>query len=90
MFEVVGSAVEFDDVDGMTMLGIRRFGLSRSSRALKRTVDLTLATIALITLSPLFLAISLAILIDSRGTIFFRQTRVGREGKHSRSSNSAP
>lgn len=82
MFEVVGSAVEFDDVDGMTMLGIRRFGLSRSSRALKRTVDLTLATIALITLSPLFLAISLAILIDSRGTIFFRQTRVGREGKH--------
>ncbi len=82
MFEVVGSAVEFDDVDGMTMLGIRRFGLSRSSRALKRTVDLTLATIVLITLSPLFLAISLAILIDSRGTIFFRQTRVGREGKH--------
>lgn len=82
MFEVVGSAVEFDDVDGMTMLGIRRFGLSRSSRLLKRTVDLALATIILIILSPLFLAISIAILIDSRGSILFRQTRVGREGKH--------
>jgi exopolysaccharide biosynthesis polyprenyl glycosylphosphotransferase len=82
MFEVVGSAVEFDDVDGMTMLGIRRFGLSRSTRALKRTFDLTLATIALTILSPLFLAISLAILIDTRGSIFFRQLRVGRDGEH--------
>lgn len=82
MFEVVGSAVEFDDVDGMTMLGIRRFGLSRSSHLLKRTFDLAIGTIVLITLSPLFLAISLAILIDSRGSVFFRQVRVGRDGKH--------
>lgn len=82
MFEVVGSAVEFDNVDGMTMLGIRRFGLSRSSRLLKRTFDLTIGTIVLTILSPLFLAISLAILIDSRGSIFFRQTRVGRDGEH--------
>ena len=67
MFEVVGSAVEFDDVDGMTMLGVRRFGLSRSSRVLKRTFDLAVGSIALLILSPLFLAISLAILVDSRG-----------------------
>ena len=39
MFEVVGSAVEFDDVDGLTMLGVRRFGLVRSSRLLKRGFD---------------------------------------------------
>ena len=38
MLEVVGSAVEFEDVDGMTMLGVRPFGLSRSSRLLKRGV----------------------------------------------------
>ena len=36
MFEAVGTSVEFDDVDGMTMLGVRRFGLVRSSRLLKR------------------------------------------------------
>jgi exopolysaccharide biosynthesis polyprenyl glycosylphosphotransferase len=82
MFEVVGSAVEFDDVDGMTMLGVRRFGLSRSSRVLKRTFDLAVASIVLLILSPFFLVISLAILIDSRGSIFFGQVRVGREGKH--------
>ena len=38
MLEVVGSAVEFDDVDGMTVLGVRQFGLSRSSRTLKRAL----------------------------------------------------
>ena len=52
MFEVVGSAVEFDDVDGMTMLGIRKFGLSRSSRALKRTFDLAVGSIVLLSLEP--------------------------------------
>ena len=84
MFEVVGSAVEFDDVDGMTMLGIRRFGLSRSSRALKRSFDLVVASVGLLAVSPIFLAISLAILLDSRGSIFFGQVRVGREGEHFR------
>jgi exopolysaccharide biosynthesis polyprenyl glycosylphosphotransferase len=84
MFEVVGSAVEFDDVDGMTLLGIRRFGLSRSSRLLKRSFDITVGTLVLACLSPLFLAIALAILLDSRGSIFFGQIRVGRDGKHFR------
>ena len=52
MFEVVGSAVEFDDVDGMTMLGVRRFGLSRSSRVIKRAFDVVVASIGLLDLAP--------------------------------------
>ena len=51
MFEVVGSAVEFDDVDGMTMLGVRRFGLSRSSRLLKRSFDIVVTSIGLLLIS---------------------------------------
>ena len=47
MFEVVGAAVEFDDVDGLTMLGVRRFGLVRSSRLLKRAFDLVAASVGL-------------------------------------------
>ena len=84
MFEVVGSAVEFDDVDGMTMLGVRRFGLSRSSRLLKRSFDVVVTLIALTLLAPVILAIALAIRLDSRGPVFFRQIRVGRDGKHFR------
>src|SRR6202012_6059934 len=82
MFEVVGSAVAFDDVDGMTMLGIRRFGFTRSSRLLKLSFDLSVGAIALVAVGPIFLAIALAVLLDSKGSIFFRQVRVGRDGKH--------
>ncbi len=84
MLEVVGSAVEFDEVDGMTMLGVRRFGLSRSSRLLKRTFDIVVATIGLVMVSPIIAGIALAIRLDSPGPIFFRQVRVGRNGKHFR------
>jgi exopolysaccharide biosynthesis polyprenyl glycosylphosphotransferase len=84
LLEVVGSAVEFDEVDGMTMLGIRRFGLSRSSRLLKRTFDIILGTIGLVIIFPLISILALAVRIESRGPIFFRQVRVGRDGEHFR------
>jgi exopolysaccharide biosynthesis polyprenyl glycosylphosphotransferase len=84
MFEVVGSAVEFDDVDGMTMLGVRRFGLARSSHLLKRAFDLLASAAGLLVVGPVIGAIALAIRLDSRGPVFFRQVRVGRDGRHFR------
>ena len=81
MFEAVGSAVEFEQIDGMTMLGVRRFGLTASSRALKRAFDVIGAAVGLVAVFPLFAAIAVAIRFDSRGPIFFRQTRVGRNGR---------
>jgi exopolysaccharide biosynthesis polyprenyl glycosylphosphotransferase len=84
MFEVVGSVVEFDHVDGMTMLGVRRFGLSRSSRLLKRSFDVAVTSIALMLLAPVICAVALAIRLESRGPVFFRQIRVGRDGRHFR------
>ena len=81
MFEVVGSSVEFDDIDGVTVLGVRRFGLSRSSARIKRMMDLTGAMLGLIVLSPLFLAVAIAIKLDSRGPVFYRQWRIGRDGR---------
>ena len=84
MFEVVGSVVEFDNVDGMTMLGVRRFGFSRSSRFLKRTFDVAVTGAGLVVVGPLVALIALAIRLDSKGSIFFRQVRVGRDGQHFR------
>jgi len=82
MFEAVGTSVEFDDVDGMTMLGVRRFGLLRSSRMLKRGFDLIAGSAALVLVGPLMAAVALAIRIDTKGPAFFRQPRVGRDGQH--------
>jgi lipopolysaccharide/colanic/teichoic acid biosynthesis glycosyltransferase len=46
----------------------------------KRIFDLLGASLALLLLSPLMLAIALAIRLDSPGPVFFRQPRVGRHG----------
>ena len=47
---------------------------------LKRTFDLTLSVLLLIALSPFFLLIAAAIKLDSRGPVFRRAVRAGREG----------
>jgi exopolysaccharide biosynthesis polyprenyl glycosylphosphotransferase len=81
IFEVVGSSVEFDDLEGVTVLGVRRFGLTRSSALIKRAMDLTLSAMGLIFVSPVLAVIALAIKLDSRGPVFFRQTRIGHAGR---------
>jgi lipopolysaccharide/colanic/teichoic acid biosynthesis glycosyltransferase len=81
LFEAVGSSVVFEEVDGLTMLGVRRLGLSRSSVLVKRAFDLITTLIALLAVAPLFLTAMVAIKLDSHGPVFFRQTRVGRNGK---------
>ena len=45
---------------------------------LKRTFDLVAASLGLIILSPIFLGIALSIRFSSRGPVFFRQERIGR------------
>lgn len=47
----------------------------------KRIFDVSVALVALILLSPLFLMISVKIKMDSKGPVFFRQTRVTQFGK---------
>ena len=47
----------------------------------KRTLDLVIAGTALVALSPLFVAVSLAIRAESKGTAFFTQTRIGQNGR---------
>jgi exopolysaccharide biosynthesis polyprenyl glycosylphosphotransferase len=81
MLQVVGSAVEFDDVQGVAVLGVRAFRLPRSSRLVKRVFDLLGAAIALVLLSPLMLLIAGLVKVTSSGSVFFRQERVGRDGQ---------
>jgi len=82
LFAAVGPSVEFDNLHGMTVMGIKQFALGRSSTALKRAFDLTGALIGLVAVSPLMLAIAAAVKLDTRGPVFFRQRRVGRHGAH--------
>jgi exopolysaccharide biosynthesis polyprenyl glycosylphosphotransferase len=80
LFEVVGSSVEMDDIDGLTLLGIHRYGLTKSSEILKRAMDFAGAGLGLLLLSPLLAVIALAIKVTSPGPVLFRQRRIGRAG----------
>ncbi|HWY90153.1 MAG TPA: exopolysaccharide biosynthesis polyprenyl glycosylphosphotransferase [Solirubrobacteraceae bacterium] len=82
LLEVVGSSVEFDDLHGVMVMGVRRFELTRSSAAIKRAFDLIGASLGLLAVAPLMIVIAVAIKLDGRGPLFFRQPRVGRHGKH--------
>jgi exopolysaccharide biosynthesis polyprenyl glycosylphosphotransferase len=81
VFDVVGSSAAFDYLDGLTILGVQRFGLSPASRRVKRAFDIVGSLVCLILLAPFMAAIALAIKLDSPGPVLFRQTRVGRNGQ---------
>ncbi len=50
-------------------------------RVWKRLFDMAASFIGIILLSPVFLLVALAIIIDSRWPVFFVQKRIGRKGK---------
>jgi exopolysaccharide biosynthesis polyprenyl glycosylphosphotransferase len=76
----VGSAGTLDQLDSTLLLGVPRFGLSRSSAVLKRSFDLVGASLGILCAAPIFVAIALAVKLDSDGPILFRQKRIGRDG----------
>jgi exopolysaccharide biosynthesis polyprenyl glycosylphosphotransferase len=80
MLEVMGSSVEFDDLHGVTIMGLRRFELTRSTALVKRAFDLAGATLGLVAALPLMVLAAIALKLDSKGPILFRQLRVGRDG----------
>lgn len=50
-------------------------------KIVKRAIDVVGSLFALILLSPVFLIIAIAIKLESRGSVFFKHTRVGKNGK---------
>ncbi len=77
------------EMDPMRPLGSAQFGddstllisvgpLSIGNRALKRGLDLSVATVALVFLGPLMILTAVSIALESKGSVLFRQNRVGR------------
>src|SRR5919112_229245 len=66
---------------GLPLLEVRYPRLHNSQRVLKRALDVTVSLGGLVLLSPLFLAVSIAIRLGSPGPILFRQKRVGADRK---------
>jgi Undecaprenyl-phosphate glucose phosphotransferase len=84
--------VPADTVASLLSLPVRRIGpaiaielqkvpLSPVARAVKRSIDLALASVALVFTFPAVVAVAIAIKLDSRGPVFFRQRRNGYRGR---------
>jgi len=82
LFQLSLSHVDVDDLGGVPLIGVREVGFGRGALLIKRGMDVVGAVIGLTLGAPLLALIALAIRLDSPGPIVFRQTRVGREGRH--------
>jgi exopolysaccharide biosynthesis polyprenyl glycosylphosphotransferase len=81
LFEFLVGARALDTVGGLPLLSLGTARLTASSRVAKRGLDLVASVLLLTLLAPLWLAIAIAIRLESKGPVLFRQPRVGRNGK---------
>ena len=66
---------------GIPFLAFSQSKISFAQRVLKRSFDLLFAILALVLLSPVYLVISILILVTSGSPVFYSQKRVGIDGK---------
>jgi len=78
LFEFLDGVRALDQVGGLPVLSMDSPKLTSASMAAKRLLDVVGSAFALLVIAPMMLAIAIAIKLESRGPIFFRQTRAGR------------
>jgi exopolysaccharide biosynthesis polyprenyl glycosylphosphotransferase len=79
LFEIIGPKIEVHSVEGIPLIGLSPVRIPRSSQAIKRSIDVAGALVALVVTLPLFPLVALLIKRDSPGPVFFRQTRLGKD-----------
>jgi exopolysaccharide biosynthesis polyprenyl glycosylphosphotransferase len=81
----------FERLTGRVLLDERRikswlifsqgFVISKSTLAVKRAMDVLVSLVGLVVMAPVMLLVAVAVKLDSRGPVFYRQERVGRNGR---------
>jgi exopolysaccharide biosynthesis polyprenyl glycosylphosphotransferase len=80
LFEFLDGARTVDQIGGMPLLSITAPTFSRSSEIAKRGLDIVGSLLMLLSLAPILLVVAVAIKLDSRGPVLFKQRRSGRGG----------
>ncbi len=80
LFEEINSRIEVEHLGGIPLMRTRRVDPQGWHFGVKYLVDRVVAGLMLVLISPLMLAIALAVKLNSRGPVFFRQPRVGLDG----------
>ncbi|MFJ6070825.1 sugar transferase [Streptomyces sp. NPDC093065] len=81
LMEVAGPRLHVDAVLGIPLLRVSMPAFTGGRRAVKAVVDRMGAAILLTLFAPLMVFVALLVLVDSRGGVFYRQRRVGKDGR---------
>jgi len=81
LFESVNVRVELEHVGGLPLFGLHAVDPQGWQFAIKHGLDRLAAGVALLLLFPLLLAVAVAVRLSSPGPVFFRQRRIGRDGR---------
>jgi exopolysaccharide biosynthesis polyprenyl glycosylphosphotransferase len=79
-----GTAVQLKHIADLPVVEYNTWDVSRSTLLLKRALDVCVSAVVVVVLAPLFALVALAIRLDSRGPVFFVQTRAGQGGRRFR------
>jgi exopolysaccharide biosynthesis polyprenyl glycosylphosphotransferase len=81
MLEMMAARAKVVSLDGIPLISVGRTPLEGWNRMLKRSLDVTLSSAGLVLLSPVLTLLAIMIKLDSAGSVFFRQERLGRDGR---------
>ncbi|MFH1313378.1 MAG: undecaprenyl-phosphate glucose phosphotransferase [Candidatus Eisenbacteria bacterium] len=81
LFGLITTRTEVHDLDGIPLIGLKPFPLDPWGRFFKRLLDMFLSAVFLVIFSPVVSVVSLAVVLESRGGVFYRQERIGRDGR---------
>lgn len=81
MYDIMLGTVKMNHVFGAVLIEIGQELMPRWQRIVKRIIDLTVSSVMLILLSPLYLYIALRVRMSSDGPVFYRQERIGLNGQ---------
>jgi exopolysaccharide biosynthesis polyprenyl glycosylphosphotransferase len=79
--EVLSSRVLMQEVGGIPLISLKGVSLSSGRLREKRVFDVLGASLILLAIMPLFLVLAALIKLTSRGPLFYKQDRIGRDGK---------
>ncbi len=80
VYELMLDWVKLDSLGGIPLIGMRRSNITGLNVAVKRAMDLAIASACLLIFALPMLAIALLIKLTSRGPVFFLQKRIGQDG----------
>lgn len=81
MYDIMLGNVRMNEVFGAALIQIKQELMPTWERLLKRLMDLAVSATVLVLLAPFFLFIVLRVRMSSPGPIFYRQERIGLDGK---------